>query len=170
MQRFRIVLPLALATALALLIHAALSGSRVAAQPAAPVPVAAHSGGHAVDHDGGHAAVIARDGTITAAGDVIVELSGFTFSPTVVTIEPGQTVTWVRRGGAHNVSADDGSYRSGDVSSDWETFSHTFTAAGESRYYCEQHGGPGGSGMSGMVIVQVSGQSESKLYLPLIAQ
>ena len=58
----------------------------------------------------------------------------------------------------------------GAVGSDWETFSHTFTEAGESRYYCELHGGPGGSGMAGRVVVQASGSGEHKLYLPLVAQ
>jgi plastocyanin len=118
------------------------------------------------DHQAGVAA--APNEAVLAAADVLIELSGFTFSPTVVTIEPGQTVTWVRRDGFHNVAADDGSYRSGDVSGDWATFSHTFDTVGESLYYCEQHGGPGGSGMAGKVIVQASGQGEQKLYLPLL--
>jgi plastocyanin len=103
------------------------------------------------------------------ADDVVVEVSGMTFSPTVVTIEPGQTITWMRRSGFHNVAADDGSYRSGEVGDTWDTFSHTFVAPGEYPYHCELHGGVGGVGMAGKVIVQVSGQSGSKLFLPILA-
>jgi hypothetical protein len=33
-------------------------------------------------------------------------------------------------------------------------FTHNFTAEGNNPYYCEPHGGPGGSGMSGVIIVQ----------------
>ncbi len=126
--------------------------------------MAAHSGGSGTSSD---------DAALRAAlaeADVVVELSGFTFSPTVVTITPGQTVTWVRRSGFHNVLADDGSYRSGAVSDSWQTFSHTFTDVGDSLYHCEAHGGPGGVGMAGKVIVQVSGQAERKLYLPALAR
>jgi plastocyanin len=76
----------------------------------------------------------------------------------------------VRRSGFHNVAADDGSYRSGAVSDTWQTFSHTFTDVGESLYHCEAHGGVGGVGMSGKVVVQVIGQTERKLYLPALAR
>ncbi|RMH35798.1 MAG: endonuclease, partial [Gammaproteobacteria bacterium] len=38
--------------------------------------------------------------------------------------------------------------------SDWTTFRHTFTQAGEFPYFCSIHGGPGGVGMAGKVIVQ----------------
>ena len=105
-----------------------------------------------------------------AEAGVVAELSGFTFSPTVVTITPGQTVTWVRRSGFHNVAVDDGSYRNGAVSDAWQIFRHTFTDVGESLYHCQAHWSPGGVGMAGKVVVQVSGQSERKLYLPVLAR
>jgi plastocyanin len=119
-----------------------------------------------------HSHASARPGParpVIAAGDVVVEVSGFAFSPTVVIIEPGQTVTWIRRNGFHNVAADDGSYRSGDADDTWDTYSHTFVAAGESLYHCELHGAAGGIGMAGKIIVQVSGQSAHNLYLPLMS-
>lgn len=155
-----VALPLGIAFVLWLLASAGLRGQHAMAQQ-----VTGHEGGHTAGAIGAQTAHPAP-----TAGDVIIELSGFTFSPTVVIIEPGQTVTWVRRDGSHNVVADDGSYRSGDVSGDWETFSHTFDAVGESQYFCELHGAAGGSGMAGKVIVQVTGPAGSKLYLPLIAQ
>jgi hypothetical protein len=81
------------------------------------------------------------------------------FFPPSVTIALGDTVVWQRTGGFHNVRADDGSFRlgegaAGNPGSSWTTGSHTFTTAGSFRYFCEVHGAAGGSGMSGIVIVQ----------------
>ena len=78
----------------------------------------------------------------------------FSFSPQIVFIQPGDTVTWTYAGGGmpHNVHADDNSYSNPLSGSPW-TFSHTFPAAGTSRYYCELHGTPGGLGMAGSVVV-----------------
>jgi plastocyanin len=93
--------------------------------------------------------------TVTGAGTShTVDIFNFGFNPDPVTIRVGDTVTWVRQEGFHNVVADDGSFSSGPASSSWTEYSHTFTSAGEFRYYCEVHGGPGGTGMSGVVIVQ----------------
>ena len=171
------VAPLALALWL-------VTGTGLFSRPAhAQPPIRPDAGTHMMAHMKGHmpeygstgsdgaALTPALNPALTAAlaeAEVVVELSGFTFSPTVVTITPGQTVTWVRRSGFHNVAADDGSYRSGAVSDTWQTFSHTFTDVGESLYHCEAHGGPGGAGMAGKVIVQLSGQSDHKLYLPAL--
>jgi plastocyanin len=82
-----------------------------------------------------------------------VQVRNFEFVPKTVTIHPGDTVVWMRAEGFHNVHADDGSF--GNQPSDsWMNFSHTFTAPGTVPYYCQIHGGPGGAGMSGVVIVQ----------------
>ena len=101
------------------------------------------------------AACVATIGSATAA-EVFVTVSTTTntYSPAVVFVQPGDTVTWTFAGGPmpHNVQADDGSYQSPVLSTPW-TFSHTFPTAGTSRYYCVLHGGPGGTGMAGQVIV-----------------
>jgi plastocyanin len=85
---------------------------------------------------------------------VVVDTGTATYSPSIVFIEPGDTVTWTYAGGtmSHNVRADDMSYGNPLSSSPW-TFSHTFPVATQSRYYCTAHGAPGGLGMSGVVIV-----------------
>ena len=172
----RLALPATLAAVLALALWlaagAGLPGRPMLAQPAAGTHTGAHTDLHMMTHTAEHSGTSGDAAALhaaLAAADVVVELSGFTFSPTVVTITPGQTVTWVRRSGFHNVAADDGSYRSGAVSDTWQTFSHTFTAVGESLYHCEAHGSVGGVGMAGKVVVQVSGQTERKLYLPALA-
>ena len=93
-----------------------------------------------------------------------VGVSNFQFSPRELTVRAGDTVTWVNQGGFHNVAADDGGFRcaegctgaDGDPSAAAWTFTRTFTAVGRQPYHCEVHGGPGGSGMSGVVIVEAT--------------
>jgi plastocyanin len=81
------------------------------------------------------------------------------FDPAVVTVNVGETVTWVWASasiGLHNVQPDDGVTpgRSGNVESGPKTYSFTFNEIGDFRYYCLSHGAPNGVGMSGRVIVQ----------------
>jgi len=83
-----------------------------------------------------------------------VTVTNFSFSPAELTISVGDAVKWINVLGNHNVLADDGSFTSGSVApAPWE-YTHTFTTAGNNPYYCEPHGGPGGSGMAGVIIVQ----------------
>jgi len=86
---------------------------------------------------------------------VQVLIKSFKFGAnSTLTIAPGTTVVWRNEDKApHTVTADDGSYDSGNMGQGAE-FSHTFTQAGEYPYYCAYHGGPGGTGMSGKVIVK----------------
>ena len=76
------------------------------------------------------------------------------FRPGTVTVAAGESVTWTNAGGSHNVKFDDGAFEqpAAPSSSAW-TVSRTFTTAGTYRYYCELHGGAGGAGMSGTVVV-----------------
>lgn len=87
-----------------------------------------------------------------------------TFSPKTLSIHAGDTITFVNKGGLHNVKADDGSFRcargcdgqpggNGAASSTNWTASVTFTQSGRVGYYCETHGAPG-QGMYGTIIVQ----------------
>src|SRR5262245_55701379 len=91
-------------------------------------------------------------GTTTAA-TTNVTTTGFytyTFSPQTVNIAVGDTVSWSGLSGAgHTVTADDGSF---DFSGG-DTFSRTFNSNATISYYCKTHGGPGGVGMSGTIVV-----------------
>ncbi len=76
------------------------------------------------------------------------------FNPGQITVDAGAAVTWSNSGqNPHTVTADDGSFASGTLNTG-DTFSETFTTSGSFSYYCEFHGGPGGSGMSGVVVVR----------------
>lgn len=61
------------------------------------------------------------------------------YSPATLTISVGDTVTWVfaDRGMAHNVVADDNSFRSALMKTG--QFTHTFDTAGTFTYHCTPH-------------------------------
>ncbi|HEY2395959.1 MAG TPA: plastocyanin/azurin family copper-binding protein [Rudaea sp.] len=87
------------------------------------------------------------------------------FSPQFLTIQAGDTVTFLNLGGYHNAVADDGSFRcahgcdgdgeggNGNPTSDLWIATVTFPQPGTVGYFCEPHGSPG-SGMFGTIIVQ----------------
>ena len=84
-----------------------------------------------------------------------VAVSNNQFTPSDLTINVGDTVRWTNVGGGlHNVTADDGSFNSGAASTDPWVFDHVFTMVGSNPYYCSEHGGIGGAGMSGVITVQ----------------
>lgn len=96
----------------------------------------------------GAAPAFAADGSVTA--------SNFQFSPPAVTVNAGDKVTWTNpSAGFHNVHFEDGQFDTpATPSSNWPAdVSRTFASTGTYKYYCEQHGGPNGTGMSGTVTV-----------------
>jgi plastocyanin len=94
----------------------------------------------------------------------VVLVADFQFTPARLVIHRGDTVTWRNTGGFHNVVADDGSFHcaegcddtggNGDPSAALWTFTRSFTAAGDAPYHCVVHGGAGGRGMSGVIVVE----------------
>lgn len=101
------------------------------------------------------------------AATSIVNVGGanLSFSPQTITINVGDTVTFINKGGFHNAVADDGSFRcargcdsdgmggNGNASSSNWIASVTFAKPGTVGYYCEIHGQPG-AGMYGTINVQ----------------
>jgi plastocyanin len=85
----------------------------------------------------------------------VVEVSDFVFTPGNLTIEVGDTVRWMNVMGNHNVVADDNSFTSGPPSTNQWVYDFVFTMEGTNPYYCVLHGGPGGSGMSGVITVEL---------------
>ena len=96
-----------------------------------------------------------------ALADATVDVIDFDYSPGSVTVNTGDTVTWTQSGDEpHTVTADDGSFDSGEMATG-ETFSMRFDSPGTYAYYCTLHGGPGGEGMSAVVIVEGGDESEA---------
>jgi len=99
---------------------------------------------------------------------VSVSASNFQFTPAVTTITAGTTVSWTNAGGFHNVVADDNSFTSGAAATQF-TFQRQFSTPGTYAYYCVVHGAPGGSAMSGRIIVVPASLPFSN-YLPLVVR
>jgi plastocyanin len=95
------------------------------------------------------------------SGDVTIEVlgpgGGNRFEPAALTVLVGTTVTWHWPAGSlqHNVVGDDGTTPagSGALADGEHTYSFTFSTLGTYRYYCANHGGPNGAGMSGTITV-----------------
>jgi len=93
-----------------------------------------------------------------------VSMTNTQFAPREIAIRPGDAVTWTNphRGIPHTVTADDGSFDSSPgcrgsgagCMAAGSSFSHAFGQAGRFPYYCKLHGGTGGQGMAGVVVVQ----------------
>ncbi len=90
-----------------------------------------------------------------AAGQTMkVSISNFAFAPKTLAVAPGTTVEWLNNDStAHTVTADNGAFDSGNLNQG-ASFKFTFAKAGTYAYYCRYHGGPGGQGMSGQIIVK----------------
>lgn len=78
-----------------------------------------------------------------------MDIAGFRFTPTTVTIAAGGTVTWTNRDAApHTATGDEGEFDSGTLEQG-ATFPHAFPAPGTYEYRCDIH-----SSMRGTVVVQ----------------
>jgi plastocyanin len=76
-----------------------------------------------------------------------------TFTPFEVHIPAGGMVLWSNTSIlGHTVTADDGSFDSGNLDPG-ATYTMTFDTPGTYAFYCLPHGGVGGRGMAGTVIV-----------------
>ena len=92
---------------------------------------------------------------LAANQTVTAQSGGFDrFTPRHVGVNVGEMVTWNNVSGTHNVHFDDNSFDMppSPIGGAW-TAQRTFNTPGVYAYYCEAHGGPGGSGMSGTVAV-----------------
>src|SRR6266705_3285040 len=98
----------------------------------------------------------------TASGPSVSAIDN-AISPQELHIKPGQKVTWVNNGQtSHTVTADDNSFDSGLFGSGTQ-YSHAFTKPGRYSYYCTLHGGPGGSGMAGVIVVDTSSSNSAPI-------
>ncbi len=74
-----------------------------------------------------------------AAASGGVTIADFSFSPATLTINQGDTVTWVNNGPtAHSATANNGSFNTGILKAG-QSASHTFAQAGTYSYFCQPH-------------------------------
>ena len=76
----------------------------------------------------------------SAVADNSVVMKDFTFSPVLLTVKKGTTVTWTNQDSApHTVTSDSGSELSSEKLSNGQSYSHTFNGAGTFEYHCGVH-------------------------------
>lgn len=79
-----------------------------------------------------------------------IELRSFTFSPSTLTIQPGDTVIWTNYDSSeHTITSDTGNELASELFSKGETYSHTFNTIGTFDYHCGIH-----PSMKGTIIVE----------------
>jgi plastocyanin len=99
-----------------------------------------HRGGYGGTDDGQYSGQYGdQDRAQYGASPPTVILRGTAFSPSRLTAKVGQDVVWSWNddGVAHTVTADDGSFDSGRMTTG--TFRHTFDRPGEFTYHCQIH-------------------------------
>jgi glucose/arabinose dehydrogenase/plastocyanin len=97
----------------------------------------------------GNQSTINNNNTNQNSSTGTVNISNSTFSPGVITIKKGDTVTWKNNESLiHRIVADDGSFDLGDMANG-ATVKRTFDTAGSFTYYCSLH-----PDMTGTVVVQ----------------
>jgi len=95
------------------------------------------------------AAILLQLGSARAnAEEVKVTIDNFTFSPTEVKVKVGDTVTWTNHDDIPHTVVSAGKFRSKTMDTD-NTFSFTFTSAGDYKYFCSLH-----PHMTGMIKVE----------------
>ncbi|WP_416841294.1 halocyanin domain-containing protein [Haloferax sp. DFSO52] len=150
-------------TALRLLGGAAVSGTALGHLT---TTASAQSDGTAIDswledtsnYDG----IVDKTGSSNVTVEVGTDANGgaFGFGPAAVRVDPGTTIVWewTGDGGVHDVTADDGSFKSDLIGEAGHTFEQTFDGEGVVKYACSPHAG---LGMKGAIVVGGGNQSNS---------
>lgn len=77
-------------------------------------------------------------GAPASAEETSVTIDNFTFSPAELTVKVGTTVTWKNHDDIPHAVVSAGKFKSKTLDTD-DSFSFTFTAAGEYKYFCSLH-------------------------------
>jgi len=94
------------------------------------------------------AAAIVLPAARVRAEETAINIDNFTFEPKELTVKVGSTVTWKNRDDIPHTIVSAGKFRSKTLDTD-DSFSFTFMAAGDYKYFCSLH-----PHMTGMVKVE----------------
>jgi plastocyanin len=86
--------------------------------------------------------------TTVRAQQVNINIDNFTFAPQELTLKVGDSVTWTNHDDIPHTIVSAGRFRSKTLDTD-NSFSFTFTAAGDYKYFCSLH-----PHMTGMIKVE----------------
>jgi plastocyanin len=94
------------------------------------------------------AALLLPLGVRAHAEEVKVTIDNFTFTPAELKLKVGDTVTWTNHDDIPHTVVSAGKFRSKTMDTD-NTYSFTFTSAGDYKYFCSLH-----PHMTGMIKVE----------------
>ena len=94
------------------------------------------------------AILVSLGGASAQAEEVKVTIDNFTFSPAELKLKVGDTVTWTNHDDIPHTVVSAGKFRSKAMDTD-NSFSFTFTSAGDYKYFCSLH-----PHMTGMIKVE----------------
>jgi plastocyanin len=94
------------------------------------------------------AALLLPLGVRAHAEEIKVTIDNFTFSPAELKVKVGDTVTWTNHDDIPHTVVSAGKFRSKTMDTD-NTFTFTFTSAGDYKYFCSLH-----PHMTGMITVE----------------
>jgi plastocyanin len=94
------------------------------------------------------AALLLPFGVRAHAEEIKVTIDNFTFSPAELKVKVGDTVTWTNHDDIPHTVVSAGKFRSKTMDTD-NTFTFTFTSAGDYKYFCSLH-----PHMTGMIKVE----------------
>jgi len=94
------------------------------------------------------AVLVCLGGGTAQAQELKVTIDNFTFTPVELTVKVGDTVTWTNHDDIPHTVVSAGKFRSKAMDTD-NSFSFTFTSAGDYKYFCSLH-----PHMSGMIKVE----------------
>ena len=84
-------------------------------------------------------AIAPRTLSADAANPAAIQIDNFHYSPPMLVVAPGTTVTWKNDDDSpHSVREKDGKFKSAALDTD-DTFSQAFSAPGEYDYFCSIH-------------------------------
>jgi len=92
--------------------------------------------------------LVCLGGGTAQAQELKVTIDNFTFTPVELTVKVGDTVTWTNHDDIPHTVVSAGKFRSKAMDTD-NSFSFTFTSAGDYKYFCSLH-----PHMSGMIKVE----------------
>jgi plastocyanin len=110
---------------------------------------------------------------LAGTNHVVTANPDFTFTPDQLTINQGDTVTFQNGGGVHNVAAIsgpttfrcangcDGADGNGNLAGNTWSATVTFPTAGETVFFCEAHGSANGTGMAGVITINIPVELQS---------
>ena len=83
-------------------------------------------------------AAMASQMTSARCEDTIITIDNFTFSPAQLVVKAGTTVTWKNQDDIPHTVVSAGKFKSKALDTD-DSYSFTFTAAGDYPYFCSLH-------------------------------